>query len=97
MALKAKEKEWLDKACQWLRARNVLTDASIEGFRKVMEEQDMEQWKFLPKSRPKSILTRGQLQTLIVKGDYEILAVSNGECASDGITIKIDERDVEIR
>ena len=24
----------IDKACEWLRARNVLTEASIEGFRK---------------------------------------------------------------
>ena len=28
----------IDKACEWLRARNVLTEASIEGFRKVLEE-----------------------------------------------------------
>lgn len=28
----------IDKACEWLKARNVLTDASIEGFRKAMEE-----------------------------------------------------------
>lgn len=28
----------IEKACEWLRARNVLTDASIEGFRKAMEE-----------------------------------------------------------
>ena len=28
----------IDKACEWLRARNVLTEASIEGFRKAMEE-----------------------------------------------------------
>lgn len=28
----------IDKACEWLHARNVLTEASIEGFRKVMEE-----------------------------------------------------------
>ena len=29
----------IDKACEWLRSRNVLTGASIEGFRKVMEEE----------------------------------------------------------
>lgn len=29
----------IDKACEWLHARNVLTEASIEGFRKVMEEE----------------------------------------------------------
>lgn len=28
----------IDKAYEWLRARNVLTDASLEGFRKAMEE-----------------------------------------------------------
>lgn len=28
----------IDKACEWLRARNVLTEASLEGFRKAMEE-----------------------------------------------------------
>ena len=28
----------IDKACKWLKARNVLTDASIEGFRKAMDE-----------------------------------------------------------
>ena len=29
----------IDKACEWLRSRNVLTEASIEGFRKVLEEE----------------------------------------------------------
>lgn len=29
----------ISKACEWLHARNVLTEASIEGFRKVMEEE----------------------------------------------------------
>ena len=29
----------IDKSCEWLLARNVLTEASIEGFRKAMEEQ----------------------------------------------------------
>ena len=28
----------IEKACEWLKARNVLTDASLEGFRKAMEE-----------------------------------------------------------
>lgn len=28
----------IDKACEWLRARNVLTAASLEGFKKAMEE-----------------------------------------------------------
>ena len=28
----------IDKACEWLRARNVLTEASLEGFRKAMEK-----------------------------------------------------------
>lgn len=30
--------EAIDKACEWLKARNVLTEASLEGFRKAMEE-----------------------------------------------------------
>lgn len=28
----------IDKAYDWLKARNVLIDASLEGFRKTMEE-----------------------------------------------------------
>ena len=28
----------MDRACEWLKARNVLTDASLDGFRKAMEE-----------------------------------------------------------
>ena len=28
----------IEKVCEWLRSRNVLTEASIEGFRKVLEE-----------------------------------------------------------
>ena len=28
----------INMACEWLLARNVLTEASIEGFRKVLEE-----------------------------------------------------------
>ena len=30
----------IDKVCDWLRARNVLTDASLDGFRKAMEEEE---------------------------------------------------------
>ena len=30
----------LDKVCDWLKARNVLTDASLDGFRKAMEEEE---------------------------------------------------------
>ena len=36
-AIEWTRKDLLDKACEWLRARKVLTDASIEGFRKSME------------------------------------------------------------
>ena len=28
----------IDNACEWLRERNVLTEDSLEGFRKAMEE-----------------------------------------------------------
>ena len=28
----------IEKVCDWLKARNVLTDASLDGFRKAMEE-----------------------------------------------------------
>lgn len=28
----------IDKACEWLKARNVLTNASLYGFRQAMEE-----------------------------------------------------------
>lgn len=52
----------------------------------------MKQLKFLPKLR----LTKEQLQTIIKERDYESLDISNGECASDGITYKIDGRVVEI-
>ena len=37
-AIEWARKEVINKACDWLKARNVLTDASIEGFRKAMEE-----------------------------------------------------------
>lgn len=36
--LKWADKTMIDKACDWLKARNVLTDASLDGFRKAMEE-----------------------------------------------------------
>lgn len=36
-AIEWARKDLLDKVCEWLRARKVLTDASIEGFRKAME------------------------------------------------------------
>ena len=52
----------------------------------------MEQLKFLPKLR----LTKVQFQKILKDRDYETLEVSNGECASDGITYKIDGRVVEI-
>ena len=52
----------------------------------------MEKLKFLPRLR----LTKGQFQTIIKERDYESLEVSNGECASDGISYKIDGRVVEI-
>ena len=32
------DKTMINKVCEWLRSRNVLTEASIEGFRKVLEE-----------------------------------------------------------
>lgn len=35
---KAQKQIDIEKACDWLRARNVLTEASLEGFRKAMEE-----------------------------------------------------------
>ena len=36
-AIEWARKDLLNKVCEWLRARKVLTDASIEGFRKSME------------------------------------------------------------
>ena len=36
--LKWADKTMIDKACDWLKARNVLTDASLDGFRKAMDE-----------------------------------------------------------
>ena len=37
-AIEWARKKVIDKACDWLRARNVLTEASIEGFRKAMQK-----------------------------------------------------------
>lgn len=37
-AIEWARQELIDKACEWLKARNVLTEASLEGFRKAMEE-----------------------------------------------------------
>ena len=37
-AIEWARRELIDKACEWLKARNVLTEASLEGFRKAMEE-----------------------------------------------------------
>lgn len=38
-AMEWADKTMIDKACEWLRSRNVLTEASIEGFRNVLEEE----------------------------------------------------------
>lgn len=37
-AIEWARRELIDNACEWLRARNVLTEASIEGFRKAMQK-----------------------------------------------------------
>ena len=37
-AIEWARRELIDEACEWLRARNVLTEASIEGFRKAMQK-----------------------------------------------------------
>ena len=37
-AIEWARRELIDNACELLRSRNVLTEASIEGFRKVLEE-----------------------------------------------------------
>ena len=37
-AIEWARKEVIDRACEWLHARNVLTEASIEGFRKAMQK-----------------------------------------------------------
>ena len=36
-AIEWARRKLIDEACEWLRARNVLIEASIEGFRKVMQ------------------------------------------------------------
>ena len=36
-AIEWARRELIDNACEWLRTRNVLTEASIEGFRKAMQ------------------------------------------------------------
>lgn len=33
------KREMINKAFKWLKARNVLTEASLEGFKRVMEEE----------------------------------------------------------
>ena len=38
MTLAVQKQKIITKACEWLRSRNILTEASIEGFRKVLEE-----------------------------------------------------------
>ena len=38
-AIEWARKETIIKVCEWLKARNVLTEVSIEGFKKAMEEQ----------------------------------------------------------
>ena len=37
-AIEWARKEVINKVCEWLKARNVLTEVSIEGFKKAMEE-----------------------------------------------------------
>ena len=37
-AIEWARKETIIKVCEWLKARNVLTEVSIEGFKKAMEE-----------------------------------------------------------
>ena len=37
-AIEWTRKEAISKVCEWLKARNVLTEVSIEGFKKAMEE-----------------------------------------------------------
>ena len=38
-AIEWARKEVISKVCEWLKARNVLTEVSIEGFKKAMEEE----------------------------------------------------------
>ena len=37
-AIEWARKEVISKVCEWLKARNVLTEVSVEGFKKAMEE-----------------------------------------------------------
>ena len=37
-AIEWARKEVINKVCEWLKARNVLTEVSVEGFKKAMEE-----------------------------------------------------------
>ena len=39
MTLAVQKQKIITKAYKWLKARNVLTDASLIGFRKAMEEE----------------------------------------------------------
>ena len=38
-AIEWARKEVISKVCEWLKARNVLTEVSIEGFKKAMEKE----------------------------------------------------------
>ena len=38
-AIEWSRKQTIDEVCNWMEARNVLTDASIEGFRKAMQNE----------------------------------------------------------
>lgn len=38
MALGIQAQDIIDKACKWLRARNILTEEGIEEFRKAIEK-----------------------------------------------------------
>ena len=38
-AIEWARKQTIDEVCNWIKARNVLTDASIEGFRKAMQNE----------------------------------------------------------
>ena len=38
-AIEWARKEVINKVCEWLKARNVLTEVSIEGFKKAMEKE----------------------------------------------------------
>ena len=38
-AIEWARKEVINKVCEWLKARHVLSEISVEGFKKAMEEQ----------------------------------------------------------